>query len=235
MKKRVLSLALVSAMALSLVACGSKTAAPAASSDAPAATEAADTAEAPAAEAAEAPAGDHTLTVAAWDENFNIPALKAAAEDYKEVDPEFDLVINLQSQSSDVENAITAAAESGDYSNVSDIVLFQDHYFQQYCTNYPDAWISADDADVDWSGLGAEKLSYSTVNGVHYGFPVDAGTAIFAYNTKYLGVCLGHSNFYVVLGFLQVCRGGLEVEFAEFYPVVDVEAVENGDVSAQAE
>lgn len=187
MKKRVLSLALVSAMALSLVACGSKTAAPAASSDAPAATEAAaDTAEAPAAEAAEAPAGDHTLTVAAWDENFNIPALKAAAEDYKEVDPEFDLVINLQSQSSDVENAITAAAESGDYSNVSDIVLFQDHYFQQYCTNYPDAWVAVDDADVDWSGLGAEKLSYSTVNGSHYGFPVDAGTAIFAYNTKYL-------------------------------------------------
>jgi len=188
MKKRVLSLVLASAMAIAMVGCGgSSAAAPAAEAAAPAAaTEAKEEAAPAAAEEAAAPAGDHTLTVAAWDENFNIPALKAAAEDYKEVDPEFELVINLQSQSSDVENAITAAAESGDFSNVSDIVLFQDHYFQQYCTNYPDAWVAVDDADVDWAGLGAEKLSYSTVNGSHYGFPVDAGTAIFAYNTKYL-------------------------------------------------
>ena len=43
-----------------------------------------------------------------------------------------------------------------------------------------------DDADCDWSGLGAEKLSYSTIDGKHYGFPVDAGTAIFAYRTDLL-------------------------------------------------
>ena len=46
----------------------------------------------------------HTLTAWAWDPNFNIPALKAAAEDYKKnVDPDFVLNIEEQSGSSDIE------------------------------------------------------------------------------------------------------------------------------------
>ena len=174
MKKKLLSLVLVSAMATSMVACGSGAAT----------TENGSTGSAPA--ATEGEAGGHKLTLWAWDESFNIPAMQAAAEDYKEVDPEFELEIITQSQSSDVENAITNAGQSGDFSNLADITLFQDHYFQQFCVNYPDAWVSVDDAGVDWNGLGAEKLSYSTVDGVHYGFPVDAGTAIMAYNTEYL-------------------------------------------------
>ena len=41
----------------------------------------------------------HTLTAWAWDANFNIPALKAAAEDYKKnVDPDF--VLNIESSHS---------------------------------------------------------------------------------------------------------------------------------------
>ena len=175
MKKKLLSLLLVSAMATSMVACGSGS--DSASNGGSSNDGAAATAEA---------GSEHKLTLWAWDESFNIPAMKAAAEDYKTVDPEFELEIIAQSQSSDVENAITNAGQSGDYSNLADITLFQDHYFQQYCVNYPDAWVSADDANVDWAGLGAEKLSYSTVDGVHYGFPVDAGTAIMAYNTEYL-------------------------------------------------
>ena len=59
----------------------------------------------------------HTLTAWAWDANFNIPALKAAAEDYKKnVDPDFVLNIEEQSQSSDIETAITTAGSAGDYS-----------------------------------------------------------------------------------------------------------------------
>ena len=105
------------AMALSLAACSSSTAA---TSTASAATTSGSSAS-----------GDHTLTVYAWDKNFNIPALQAAEADYqKNVDPDFKLNIIEQSQSSDVENAITLAGSSGDYSSLPDIVLFQDHYIQ---------------------------------------------------------------------------------------------------------
>lgn len=129
----------------------------------------------------------HTLTAWAWDPNFNIPALKAAAEDYKKnVDPDFVLNIEEQSGSSDIETAITTAGSAGDYSTLPDIVLFQDHYFRQYHTNYPDAWVSANDADVKWDDFSQEKLSFSTIDGEHFGFPVDNGTVIFAYRTDLL-------------------------------------------------
>ena len=73
------------------------------------------------------------LTITYWDENFNGSAMKAAAEDYKaNVDPDFELECILVSGSSDVEQAMTTAGSSGDYSNLSDIVLFQDHFIQRY-------------------------------------------------------------------------------------------------------
>ena len=41
---------------------------------------------------------ENTLTVAAWDPSFNIPAIEAAAADYKEnVNPDFVLEIKEQS------------------------------------------------------------------------------------------------------------------------------------------
>ena len=143
--------------------------------------------------AEEAPAADvasedeNTLSVYAWDANFNIPALEAAEADYqKNVNPDFKLDIITQSGSSDVENAVTLAGQSGDYSNLPDIVLFQDHYFQQFYVSYPDAWLDLADADINWDDFGAEKLSYSTIDDTHFGVPVDNGTAIMAYRTDLL-------------------------------------------------
>ena len=53
--------------------------------------------------------GDNTLTVYAWDANFNIPALKAAEDAFQKVNPDFKLDIATQSSSSDVEQAMTLA------------------------------------------------------------------------------------------------------------------------------
>ena len=133
--------------------------------------------------------GENTLTVYAWDANFNIPALEAAEAAFQNVNPDFKLEIIQQSGSSDVEQAVTLAASSGDLSTLPDIVLFQDHYIQNFVTNYPDAWQSLEGADINWDDFGAEKLSYSTIGGVHYGVPVDNGTAIFAYRTDVLEQC----------------------------------------------
>ena len=130
------------------------------------------------------------LTVTAWDAAFNGSALQAAADDYKaNVDPDFELEINIVSGSSDVENDMTLAGSSGDISNLSDIVLFQDHFIQRYVADYPDVWMDLEDAGINWDDFGAEKLSYSTVDGKHYGVPVDNGTAIMAYRTDILAEC----------------------------------------------
>lgn len=130
--------------------------------------------------------GDSTLTVYAWDANFNIPALKAAEAAYQKVNPDFKLDIATQSDPSDVEQAVTLAGSSGDMSSLPDIVLFQDHFIQSYVADYPDCWMHMEGAGINWDDFGAEKLSYSTIEGVHYGVPVDNGTAIFAYRTDVL-------------------------------------------------
>lgn len=179
--KKPISIALAALMIASLTACGGGSGSSSGSSDAAPATSgdaAASTSE----------AGGKKLTLWAWDANFNIPAMQAAADDYKaNVDPEFELEIVTQAQSSDVENAITTS--NGDYSLLPDITLFQDHYADSYIRSYPGVFIPVDDAGVNWDDFGQEKLSYSVVDGQHYGFPVDAGTAIMAYRVDLLEQC----------------------------------------------
>lgn len=191
MKRKVLSLVLVAAMmTLGASGCGDDTGSAGEGGTTGTAGTTGDTQQAASAGEGSQAEGGNTLSVSAWDANFNIPALKAAAEDYKaNVDPDFELVINEVSQSSDIEDAITLAGSAGEYSTLSDIVLFQDHYIQRYVADYPDVWVPIDDADVDWTDFGDEKLSYSTVNGVHYGFPVDNGTVICAYRVDLLEQC----------------------------------------------
>ncbi|MBQ6274791.1 MAG: carbohydrate ABC transporter substrate-binding protein [Oscillospiraceae bacterium] len=171
MMKKTLALILALLMVMSLAACGGETAA-----NTPA-------------EGGAASGDSNTLTVYAWDANFNIPALRAAEAAYQKKNPDFKLEIVEQSGSTDVENAITLAAQSNDLSTLPDIVLFQDHYIQRYVRDYPTAWTPVEGAPIDWNDFGAEKLSYSTIEGVHYGVPVDNGTAIFAYRTDILEQC----------------------------------------------
>jgi lactose/L-arabinose transport system substrate-binding protein len=177
MKKKLISMLLAGTMVLSLAACGGGSA------------DGGDAGDGEDAGAAEMGTSDdeNTLTVAAWDPNLNIPALEAAAADYKEnVNPDFVLDIKEQSGSSDVETAITTAASSGKYENLPDMVLFQDHWIQKYVADYPDAWQNVDDIDINWDDFYAEKLDYSTIDGVHYGVPVDGGTVIMAYRVDLL-------------------------------------------------
>ena len=166
MKKRLLTAVLAGTMAASMTACSPSPSAPAAPAETKAAeaetkAAAAETEAKPAAQAVDTGAEDeHTLSVYAWDKNFNIPALKAAEADYqKNVDKDFKLNIVEVSQSSDVENAVTLAGSAGKYDTLPDIVLFQDHYIQKYVSDFPDAWQTFEGADIDWSDFGAEKLA----------------------------------------------------------------------------
>ena len=68
-------------------------------------------------------ADDNTLSVYAWDANFNIPALKAAEAAFQKVNPDFKLEIATQSGSQDVEQAMTLAGSSGDLSSASTTAL----------------------------------------------------------------------------------------------------------------
>ncbi len=171
MKRKLISILLVGALAASLTACGGSSS----GGDTSASNDAAATDD------------GHTLSVMAWDPSFNIPALKAAEADYKaNVDPDFTLNIIEQSGSQDVEQLITTSASAGNFEQLPDIVLFQDHWIQKFVADYPDTWQDVNDADIKWEDFSAEKLDYSTIDGKHFGVPVDNGAVISAYRVDLL-------------------------------------------------
>lgn len=167
MKKRLCAIVLAGLMATSLIGCGDKEV------DGTGPVEVVPT----------------TFTVWAWDTNFNIPALKAAEKDYQQVNPYFHLEIVDMGNSDAIEDEIVAADAKKVYKNLPDLVLFQDHNIQKFVKKYPSAFIPVESAIVDWENLGQDKVSYSIVDDVHYGMPVDAGTAVFAYRTDILEEC----------------------------------------------
>ena len=111
MKRKVLAALMAGTMALSLAACGGGGSSSGSSGG-----------------SSESAAGgdEHTLTLFAWDPNFNIPAMEAAGADYKEnVDPDFNLEVIEQASSEDVETAITTAALENVYLNCLLMMLFR--------------------------------------------------------------------------------------------------------------
>ncbi len=173
MKKRIFALLLAGIVAVSMVACGKKSAG---DKSADKSTQ-------------ETKASNNTLTIYVWDEDYNVPALKAAEKDFQQVNPDFKLDINIRNKSYEIERDIADAYKRKDFKNLPDLVLFQDHSIGKYIRRYSGSFMSVDDSVMDWEGIGKEKVSYSTINGVHYGFPVDSGTAAFAYRVDLLKEC----------------------------------------------
>lgn len=186
MKKRLISVLVAGVMAVSMAACGSSGQGNGSGQDSGSGKESG-SADGDSKEGGTEGTDGNTLTVAAWDPSFNIPAIQAAADDYKEnVNPDFVLDIKEQAGSGDIETLITTAASSGNYETLPDMVLFQDHWIQKFVADYPDAWQNVDDVDIKWDDFYPEKIDYSTIDGVHYGVPVDGGTVIMAYRVDLL-------------------------------------------------
>ena len=155
MKKRVLSVLLAGVMAFSLAACGGG----------------GDDSSTEGGEAA-ASGDENTLTVFAWDPAFNIPAIQAAADDYKEnVDPDFNLEI-IEQASQEI------SRQRSQLLRLLEITaIFRILFFSRITTSrdispitrmhgYPLGTLISIGDD-----FAAEKLDYSTVDGEHYGVP----------------------------------------------------------------
>lgn len=171
--KKLTALLLALAMAFALVACGgggNKPAAPDAADADPTALSASD-----------------PLIVWAWDDKFNVPAMQDAIDMYVAQNGLEAGCIKIDYMSGDdVETALTTAATSGDYSQLPDITLLQDHDYQKYLLSYPDLFASMADSGIDFSQFAQYKTNYSTVEGVNYAVPLDSGCVIAAYRTDVL-------------------------------------------------
>ena len=108
--------------------------------------------------------GDETLTVWAWDPNFNIYALKQAEAIYQKDHPNFKLNIE-ENVYSDIETKLITAATSEDYSTLPDIFLMQDYSFHKMVANFPGIYTELDNGGFNWDdfsgGIGRTHTSRS--------------------------------------------------------------------------
>ena len=118
---------------------------------------------------------DNTLTVWAWDQNFNIKAMNIAGEQYAKDHEGFKVDV-VETSSDDCQTKLTTAANAGDYSTLPDIVLMQDNSYQKYLKSYPDAF--TDLKDMDPLDNGATIACYRTDILEEAGYTIDDLTDI---------------------------------------------------------
>lgn len=127
----------------------------------------------------------NTLTVWAWDTNFNVYALKQAEALYQKDHPDFTLHIEEITYNEIEEKLITAAA-SQDYSSLPDIFLMQDYSFHKMVAYFPGVFTDLGDSGLNWRQFFSGKLADSTVDGHHYGLPFDSGATVMAVRSDML-------------------------------------------------
>ena len=128
---------------------------------------------------------DQTLTVWAWDQSFNIYAMKEAEKIYQKDHPDFKLNI-VETPWDDMQTQLGTIVGSGNYSQLPDICLMQDFAYQKYVTTYPDLYQDITDSGIDFSQFAESKLAASTVDGKNYGVPFDNGAEVACYRTDIL-------------------------------------------------
>ncbi len=124
----------------------------------------------------------NTLTVWAWDRNFNIPALLEAERIYQIDHPDFKLEI-VENVYTDIEVKLITADGAGDYSTLPDIFLMQDNSAQKMLTNYPGIFTSLDKSGINFSDFAAGKVAIGSHDGSQYGLPFDNGAVIMPIRT----------------------------------------------------
>lgn len=126
-----------------------------------------------------------TLTIWAWDDNFNVKAANVAADYYKQSNP--GVTVNVVSMAQDdIVAALNTAFSAANYEGLPDIVLIEDYRIQGYLQSYQGEL--ADLSDVtDPSKFMDYKLEVMTdADGKVYGVPFDSGVAALFYRTDYI-------------------------------------------------
>lgn len=128
---------------------------------------------------------DNTLTVWAWDSQFNLYAMEEAAKIYQQTNPDFKLE-TVEITWDDLQTKLGTIIGSGDYSQLPDICLMQDYAYQKYVTIYNNLFQDITDSGIDFSQFAEGKLTTSVVDGKNYGVPFDNGAEVAIYRTDIL-------------------------------------------------
>ncbi|TAH72751.1 MAG: extracellular solute-binding protein [Anaerolineaceae bacterium] len=121
-----------------------------------------------------------TLTVWAWDDNYNIPIMQLAGEYYAKENPNVSVeVISLAKE--DVYTKMQTGLSAGG-TGLPDIVLLEDYVSAKYLQTFKGSFADLTDK-VDYSNFLPFKIDAVSNSGRAYGVPLDTGASILFYRT----------------------------------------------------
>lgn len=121
-------------------------------------------------------AADKTeLKVWCWDDNFNVPAAKMAAELYTAKHPNVTVKVESIAQDNTIQK-LNAALGANNYRGLPDIVLIEDYRSKNFAVGYPD-FLKPLNGIVNFDNFVDYKIAASTVGDKTYGVPFDSGVS----------------------------------------------------------
>lgn len=123
-------------------------------------------------------AGDKTITVWAWDDNFNVAVMKEAANVYAGIDDSVTIDVVSMSKEDVYVKLQTALAAGG--SGLPDICLLEDYVSGKYLNTFPGAFADLTDA-FDYSQFLQFKVDAVSQDGKVYAVPFDTGATALYY------------------------------------------------------
>lgn len=125
-----------------------------------------------------------TITIWAWDDNFNVKAANIAKDYYAKENP--DVTVNVVSMAQkDIVQTLNTALSSGTYNGLPDIVLIEDYRIQNYITAYPNELRDLSDI-VNPDDFMDYKIEVMKDGDKIYGVPFDSGVTALFYRTDYI-------------------------------------------------
>lgn len=125
-----------------------------------------------------------TITIWAWDDNFNVKAANEAKALYLKNNP--GVTVNVVSMAqADIVQKLNTALSSGTYNGLPNIVLIEDYRIQGYLASYPDQ-LKDLSSIVNKANFSPYKVSVMSQGNKLYGVPFDSGVAALFYRTDYI-------------------------------------------------
>lgn len=123
---------------------------------------------------------EKTVTVWAWDDNFNVAVMKEAAKVYKEKNPDAKLNFDVVSLSKEDVYVKLQTALAGGGSGLPDIVLLEDYVSGKYLNTFPGSFADLTN-EFDFSKFLSFKVDAVSQDDKVYAVPFDTGATALYY------------------------------------------------------
>lgn len=124
------------------------------------------------------------LTVWAWDEAFNIKAVREAAQEYRKEHQGVRIEV-IAKEKPEIIQKLRSGFDVQMYENLPDIVLIEDYEVQRLLSDYAEEFLPMDSI-LDYSQYQEHKTEITAKDGIHYGVPFDSGAAVLFYRKDYI-------------------------------------------------